>query len=179
MNNGTHLYSGRDNWGTTKESRTVLNSMVQLKSETYIEWSMAINEAFLTLYKCSPANQIKKVHLSGRGFNQLSTHLHWKVGIEPTRPTTKWSPEAMLIFVTYEEFNIYSFVIPLFHLIIQEKITSGSIFYYFNASFMFGFAKIQNGCLMPYCNLNVWINSHYIPLWYLFPIILPAIDSTA
>ena len=43
--------------------------------------------------------------------------------------------------VTYEEVNIYSFVIPLFHLFFYGELNSGLIFLRFKASFVFYLQK--------------------------------------
>ena len=68
----------------------------------------------------------------------------------------KWPPEAR-----YEEFYIYSFLIPLFHLVFHGEPISG-LFFKFWSLIRVLIAKIQNGRLIQYWNCNLWKNSNII-----------------
>ena len=62
---------------------------------------------------------------------------------------SKMAARGHLKIVTYEEVNIYSFVIPLFHLIFHGELISGLLFK-FSSLIRVLFAKLQNGRLIQY-----------------------------
>ena len=68
--------------------------------------------------------------------------------------------------VTYEEINIYSFVIPLFQLFFYGELISGL----FKSRSCF-VCKIQNGRLIQYWNCNLWRNSNIFLCNFFFCII--------